>query len=73
MCENKQTGPGAEVRAMKNESTAARATLMKTNSNQSHTHENQQQWRQSRSCVIFTTAPQPWIIHTGAGHIDDPE
>jgi len=31
MCENKQTGPGAEVRAMKKKSCGAGAILMKTN------------------------------------------
>ena len=41
--------------------------------NQSRTHENQQLHRWSRSCVIFMTAPQPWIIHAVTRHIDDPE
>ena len=68
----KRTEAGAGSGAMKKENSRVRATLMKTKSwSRSHVHEKKSSgagavsfWQRLRSLEI---------IHTVAGHIDDPE
>jgi len=58
----KRTEAGAGPGPMRKESYGAEAALMKTNSSESGSRAMSMKWRaRNRSCVIFTTAPQPWF------------